>query len=51
MVQHHYVIIKGNNGEPSQYPLKPWLRQNPEYLELGIEPDIQNSHKIRALLK
>lgn len=51
MVQHHYVIVKGENGEPRQFPLKPWLRQNPEYLDQGIDPDNQNSHRIRRLLK
>ncbi|MDD5361184.1 MAG: endonuclease NucS [Ignavibacteria bacterium] len=50
MIHHHYIIIKGDNGEPNQFPLKPWLRLNTEYLSKGIDPDNQSSHKIRRLL-
>ncbi len=48
--QHHYVIIKGENGNPSQHPLKTWVRQNLNFLPQGLDPDFQTSHKVRRIL-
>lgn len=46
----HYVIIKGNNGKPSQFPLKQWVRENIVALPQGIDPD-QTSHVVRRQLR
>jgi hypothetical protein len=50
MIQHHYVILKGTNGEPSQFPLKSWVRQNINSLPPGLDPDYQSSHSERRQL-
>lgn len=47
----HYVIIKGDNGEPRQFPLKSWVRNNLVDLPTGIDPDSQTSHTVRGRLK
>jgi hypothetical protein len=47
----HYVVIKGENGEAIQYPLKPWARKNLHEMPKGIDPDSQTSHDVRRRLK
>ena len=48
--QHHLVIIRDKNGEPSRFPLKTWVRNNLNSLPHGLDPDIQTSHQVRGRL-
>jgi RecB family endonuclease NucS len=47
----HYAILKGDNGEPGQYPLKSWVRNNLNDLPEGVDPDSQTSHEVRRQLQ
>lgn len=51
MVRTHLVVIKGSEGSISTYPLKQWLRENPDNLPAGMHPDDNTSHGLRNGLK
>jgi hypothetical protein len=51
MVRTHLVVIKGSEGSISTYPLKQWLRENPDNLPVGMHPDDNTSHGLRNGLK
>ena len=51
MVKTHLVVIKGSNNEISTYPLKRWLRENPDRVPPGLDPDNNTSHELRSGLK
>lgn len=46
----HYVIIPDQNNEPTQHPLKRWVRQNLNPLPNGFNPD-GTSHEWRRALQ
>lgn len=49
--QSHYVVIEKEGGGLEFYPMKPWLRKNPQYLPAGMAPDDNTSHELRRALK
>lgn len=51
MVRSHYAVIPGPGGKPAKYPLKPWLRENPEENPPGMDPDHRGSHGLRRGLE
>lgn len=51
MVRTHLVVIKVSEGSISTYPLKQWLRENPDNLPAGMHPDDNTSHELRSGLK
>ncbi|CAH0343152.1 endonuclease NucS domain-containing protein [Rhizobium sp. CECT 9324] len=51
MVQRHMVVIPKDDGGMEIYPLKSWLRQNPEYLPAGLDGTNNTSHQLRAALR
>ena len=51
MVRTHLVVIKDSEGSISTYPLKQWLRENPDNLPAGMHPDDNTSHELRSGLK
>lgn len=51
MVRTHLVVSKGSEGSISTYPLKQWLRENPDNLPAGMHPDDNTSYELRSGLK
>jgi hypothetical protein len=51
MAKAHLVIIKGPDGSPTTYPLKKWLRENPDNLPSEMHPNDNTSHELRRGLK
>lgn len=51
MVQRHMVVIPKDDGGMEVYPLKSWLRQNPEHLPAGLDATNNTSHQLRAALR
>jgi hypothetical protein len=51
MIQRHSVVIPKNDGGIEVYPLKQWLRQNPQHVPAGYDAASSTSHQLRALLK
>ncbi|MGO7153832.1 endonuclease NucS domain-containing protein [Rhizobium leguminosarum] len=51
MVQRHSVVIPKDDGGLEIYPLKDWLRQNPQYLPAGFDATRSTSHQLRGALK
>ncbi len=50
MVQRHLVVIPNTDGGLEVYPLKEWLRSNPDRLPDGMTPK-STSHSLRGGLK
>lgn len=48
-MDRHYVITPDQNNEPTQKPLKTWVRQNLNQLPVGFNPD-GTSHQLRGRL-
>lgn len=49
---NHYVLIKSENGEATQHPLKAWVRQNLNHLpNVGLDPDNQTTSQIKGRLR
>jgi Predicted nuclease of the RecB family len=51
MVKHHSVVLEKPDGGVELYPMKQWLRDNPQYLPEGMHPDTDSSHTLRAALR
>lgn len=51
MVRSHFVVVPDENGQPLKYPLKHWLRDNPQENPPGIHPNENTSHELRRGLK
>ncbi|MDK4711589.1 endonuclease NucS domain-containing protein [Rhizobium sp. CNPSo 4039] len=51
MVQRHCVVIPKEDGGLEVYPLKNWLRQNPQYLPADLDATRSTSHQLRSALK
>jgi hypothetical protein len=49
-VQRHSVVIPREDGGVEVYPLKEWLRQHPEEIPAGLNPNSSNSHQLRSCL-
>lgn len=45
------VAVAGDEGEIELWPMKEWLRQNPQYLPTGLDARTSHSHKLRDALK
>ena len=50
MRRSHMVILL-EDGEIEKYPLKQWLRENPEFNPPGLRPDDNTSHRLRKGLQ
>jgi RecB family endonuclease NucS len=51
MIKRHSVVLEKPGGGVELYPMKQWLRENPEYLPEGMHPDANTSHELRAALR
>ena len=51
MVRSHFVVIPDETGKPTNFPLKQWLRENPDENPPGLHPDENSSHALRRGLK
>lgn len=51
MAQRHSVVIAKDDGGVEIYPLKQWLRQNPDHLPAGMDGTRNTSHQLRAALR
>ncbi len=47
----HRVVLNNSEGGVEVYPLKQWLRQNPQHLPQGMNPDTNTSHELRRALQ
>jgi hypothetical protein len=45
------AVIKKPDNTPDVNPMKEWLRQNPQHLPEGLDPDQNTSYQIRRALK
>ena len=50
MAKPHYVVLKKSDGSPEIAPMKSWLRQNPEYVPLGLDATAKTSYQLRRAL-
>lgn len=50
-IRRHKVVLKNPDGGVEVYPMKPWLRQHPEELPAGMNPDTSTSHELRRALR
>lgn len=51
MVQRHSIVIAKEDGGVEVYPLKQWLRQNPDHLPAGMDATRSTSHQLRSALR
>jgi hypothetical protein len=51
MTRHHFVAIKQPDGGFQFFRLKPWLRDNPGFVPLGMSPLSNTSHQLRSALQ
>lgn len=51
MVQRHSVVISRDDGGVEVYPMKEWLRQNPDRVPAGFDATSSTSHQLRAGLR
>jgi RecB family endonuclease NucS len=51
MVKRHIVVLEKPDGGVEVYPMKQWLRENPQWLPSGMDPDNNTSHELRRALK
>lgn len=51
MPKHHNVVLQKPDGGLEIYPMKQWLRDNPDYLPEEMDPDENTSHELRRALK
>jgi hypothetical protein len=49
--QRHNVVLQKPDGGLEIYPMKQWLRDNPEYLPEEMVPEEKTSHELRRILK
>ncbi len=51
MRKHHDIVVQKPDGGIEVYPMKQWLRDNPEFLPDQMDPDENTSHEMRSALK
>ncbi|MEK7407497.1 MAG: hypothetical protein AAB225_20660 [Acidobacteriota bacterium] len=51
MRRHFVVEIPQNDGSVGTYPMKGWLRQHPEHIPVGLDPNSGTSWELRNGLK
>jgi hypothetical protein len=51
MIRHHFVAIKLPDGNYQFFRLKPWLRDHPQFVPLGMDPRSNTSHQLRSALE
>ncbi len=51
MVKHHLVVVRGPEGEAEVYPMKKWLRHNPQHIPAGLDPSASTSHQLSRQLR
>lgn len=51
MPKSHFVVILGSSGEAERFPMKAWLRQNPDQLPEGMDASLDTSYQLRRGLK
>lgn len=51
MRQRFNVVIPKDDGGIEIYPMKQWLRQNPQHLPADLDPTASTSHELRNALK
>jgi hypothetical protein len=47
----HFIVLKNEQGNVEQHPMKEWLRRNPQDLPNGIDPSDRTSYELRHALK
>jgi hypothetical protein len=47
----HVVVIQAADGDPEKHAIRPWLREHPEDVPPGLNPNINNSHELRRGLQ
>jgi hypothetical protein len=50
-IQRHSVVIPKDDGGVEVYPLKEWLRQNPDQIPAGLDATGSTSHQLRLGLR
>jgi len=50
-MQRHNVVVPKDDGGIELYPMKAWLRQHPEHLPSGLDPNLSTSHQLRTGLR
>jgi hypothetical protein len=50
-MKRHNVVIPKADGGVELYPMKAWLRQNPEHIPNGLDPSFNTSHRLRDALR
>lgn len=45
------VVLPKDDGGVEIYPMKEWLRQNPDHIPTGLDPTSSTSHQLRNALK
>jgi RecB family endonuclease NucS len=51
MRKPHNVVIQKPDGGIEFYKLKGWLRANPQFLPMGMDPGTSTSHELRRALR
>lgn len=52
MNKSHFVVTRGDDGEPRRFPMKSWLREHPDHVPPGLSAsDSTSSHLRRGLKK
>ena len=51
MGRRHSIVLKKPDGSLGIYPMRQWLRDNPQHLPEGMSADIDTSHELRRALK
>jgi hypothetical protein len=47
----HHIVIQEQDGSVGIYPLKQWLRDNPNHIPNGMDPEIDITHTLRRGLR
>ncbi len=51
MVKRHNIVVNKSDGGIEVYPMKQWLRDNPQFVPEGMDPDNDTSHTLRRGLR
>jgi hypothetical protein len=51
MAKEHLVIVQKEDGSAASYPMKQWLRENPDFVPNGLDASSDTSHTLRRGLR